>query len=191
MLFNNFSPALWKFLDGNVMLLICIIFYLAWWVVTFKPGKTYRARQGFFIAVAFIAGILSILYISAGIVEFGQDPWILPAKFILIGAVLFFLTLLAITTKAFHRQLTSELIIIHIWAVLEIAMIDILYSHANISHFVVWTYAGFVAISIVASLFCYVVYYSLCEEARYKTGMIPLALAGLCAIVMVLILLAG
>ena len=104
---------------------------------------------------------------------------------------MFFLIVLAITTKAYHRQLTSELIIIHIWAVLEIAMIDILYSRAYISHAAAWIYSGLVAISIAASLFCYVVYYRLYEEARYKIGMIPLALAGLCSIVLMMMLLVG
>lgn len=191
MLSNNFSPSLCKIFNGNLMLLICIIFYLAWWTVIFKHGKGQKSRQAFYITVAFIAGILSILSITAGIAERGQYPWVLQIKFILIGTVLLFLVLLIITTKALHRPLTSELIIIHIWALLEITMIDVIFSNGYLSHVAVWIYTALVAISILASLFCYAVYYRLCEEARYQTGMIPLVLAGICAIVMLLMFLAA
>jgi len=189
MLLNNFSPAIWKIFIGNLLLLICIIFYLAWWIVTFKRNTAKRRGQAFYIAAAFIIGIISILIIASGIAELARFPQAIPVRLILIAIALSFLILLIVTAKVFHRAVTSELLLIHIWAAVEICMVNSLYSSANISFSTAWICSAVILLSILVSLICYVFYYRLCEKTRYRTGMIPLALAGLCAIAILLMLL--
>src|SRR5665648_126557 len=47
--FHNFTAAVWQIFAGNLLLLICSIFYLVWWVVCFGPnadGKTAGGSAG-------------------------------------------------------------------------------------------------------------------------------------------------
>lgn len=54
--FRDFTVPLWKLFGGNLLLALTIVFYIAWWVVSFRPnnnGKT--AGAGLFLASAFFA----------------------------------------------------------------------------------------------------------------------------------------
>src|SRR5665648_646292 len=119
--FRSFTAPLWEIFTGNLLLLFCSLCYLAWWVVSFNPNSSGGSAGMFYIAAAFITGVAAIFLTSSGIKWLSQDSKGLPVKFILLGSVAVFLILLLVTVIVFHRMVTSELLIIHIWAALELS----------------------------------------------------------------------
>jgi hypothetical protein len=172
--FRSFTAPLWEIFAGNLLLLICSLFYLAWWVVSYRPNSSGGSAGGFYITAAFITGFAAIALMSAGIDSLSQDSKGLPVKFILMGCAALFLVLLLVTSIAFHRIVTSELIIIHIWAALELSVVAVLYGTGRFGAGRAATLAALVGIVSVAGLICYVLYYRLDETARYWIGMVPL-----------------
>ncbi len=177
--FRNFSAPLWGIFAGNLLLLVCSLFYLAWWALSFRPNSSGGPAGGFYLTAAFITGFAAIALMSGGVNTLSQDSKGLPVKFILMGGVAFFIVLLLVTAVGFHRIVTSELIILHIWAVLELSAVAVLFGTGRFGAGQTATLATLVGIAAVAGLVCYVLYYRLDEAARYWSGMVPLAAAAL------------
>ena len=173
--FYNFTSPIWEIFAGNLLLLFCSLFYLAWWVVSFRPNSSGGPAGGFCITAAFITGVAAIALISGGINSLSQDSKGLPVRYILLGCAALFVVLLPVSTIAFHRIVTSELIIIHIWTALELSAVAVLYGTGRFGAGRAAALAALVGIATVAALICYVLYYRLDETASYRVGMVPLA----------------
>jgi len=174
-LFRNFTPPLWKMFAGNFLLLLCSLFYLAWWAVSFRPNQPGGSSGGLWLAAAFITGIAGLGLMSAGIGSLSRDSGSRLVMNIVLGAAAVFFVLLAVTSIAFHRPLTSELLIIHVWAAIELCAIAALYTADRFGPGRATTIAALVAIATVVGMACYVLYYRLDEAAAYRAGMAPLA----------------
>ncbi|MBK5261791.1 MAG: hypothetical protein JJE17_04350 [Peptostreptococcaceae bacterium] len=172
--FRSFTAPLWEIFAGNLLLLFCSLCYLAWWVVSFNPNSSGGSAGMFYIAAAFIIGVVAIFLTSSGIKWLSQDSKSLPVSFILLGSVAVFIILLLVTTIAFHRMVTSELLIIHIWAALELSMVVVLYGTGHFGFGRVAILSALIGIAFIASLICYILYYRLDGTASYWAGMIPL-----------------
>ena len=172
--FHNFTAPLWEIFAGNLLLLFCSLFYLVWWVVSFRPNSSGGSAGVFYITAAFITGVAAIALMSGGINSLSQDSKSLPVRFILLGSAALFLVLLLVTAIAFHRIVTSELIIIHIWAALELSVVAVLYGTGCFGPGRAATLAALVGIATVIGLICYVLYYRLDGTASYWNGMVPL-----------------
>ena len=88
--FRDFTVPLWEIFCGNLLMLATIVFYIAWWTVSFRPngdGKT--AGAGFFIAVALFAGVAAIAILFFGINSLSQIGKGYPVMYILPGAATF------------------------------------------------------------------------------------------------------
>lgn len=171
--FHNFNAPLWEIFSGNLLLLFCSLFYLAWWVVSFRPHASGGSAGGFYLAAALITGVAAILLMSGGINSLSQNSKSLPVWFILLGGAALFLVLLLVTSIAFHRIVTSELLIIHIWAALELSAVAVLYGTGRFGAGRAATLTALVGIAVVVGLICYVLYYRLDKTASYWDGMVP------------------
>jgi hypothetical protein len=173
--FHNFTAPLWEIFSGNLLLLFCSLFYLIWWVVSFRPNSSGGSAGVFCIAAAFITGIAAITLLSVGISSLSLDSKGLPVRFVLIGTAVLFVVLLFVTTIAFHRQVTSELIIIHIWAAFEFSVIAVMYGIGRFGPGRAAALVALVGIATVVGLICYVLFYRLDGMSGYLDGIIPLA----------------
>jgi hypothetical protein len=181
--FHNFTIPVWKIFTGNLLLLLCSLFYLAWWALSFRPNSSSEASGGYFLMAAFITGITAIVLMYGGISPLSQDSKGFPVMFILLCIAALFVIGLLITTIAFHRIVTSELIIIHLWTALELPAIAVLYGTGHFGAVSAAVLTALVGIATVAALICYVLYYRLDGTARYWSGIIPLAVDALVAVV--------
>jgi hypothetical protein len=172
--FHNFTAPLWEIFTGNLLLLFCSLFYLIWWVVSFQPNSSGGSVGVLCITAAFITGVAAIALMSAGINSLSQDSKSLPVRFILIGVAVLFFVLTLVTVIAFHRIVTSELIIIHIWAALELSVVAVLYGTGHFGLGRAATLMALVGIAIVVGLICYVLYFRLDGMSSYWDGMVPL-----------------
>jgi hypothetical protein len=160
-LFDNFTAPLWNIFTGNLLLLFCSLFYLTWWVVTFRPNSSGGLLGVFGILAALITGVVAINLMSTGIISLSTISKGVPVRFILIGGAVLFVILLLVTTVAFHRIVTSELIIIHFWAALELSAVAVLYGTGRFGAGRAAALGALVGIAFVVGLICYVLYYRL------------------------------
>ena len=93
------------------------------------------------------------------------------------GGIVAYLLLLAVTALAFHRQVTSELLLITAWAALELCVVNTLYRCGNLKPGAAGSLAALTLAATLVCLVCYVLYYRLSYAAGYFDGCVPLALA--------------
>jgi hypothetical protein len=172
--FDNFTVPLWEIFSGNLLLFFCSVFYLIWWLVSFRPNSSGGPAGLFCITAAFITGVAAIVLISAGINALSPHSEGLPVRYILIGSAVLFVILLLVTSMAFHRTVTSELIIIHAWTALELSAVAVLYGTRRLGPGQATIMTALVGIAAIVGLLCYLLYYHLDGMAGYWDGMVPL-----------------
>jgi hypothetical protein len=172
--FRNFTGPLWAVFAGNLLLFFCFLFYLVWWGVTFRPGTSGGPVGSLCILAAFITGAAAIVLMCSGINSLSGVSKGLPVKYILLGVFVLFIVLLMVTSILFHRIVTSELMIIHLWIALELSVIAVLHGAGALGLNRAAILAVLVLIAFVVSMICYVLYYRLTGMASYYDGMVPL-----------------
>lgn len=165
---------------GNILFVVCCGFYLAWWLLAFRPsGAITGMKTGWLLLPASISGLLGVILIVGIILSGTPAKHLLPGTYILLGGLAAFFILLAVTVLLLKRPVTTELILIVGWGMLALAEINVLFGMGLFPHrlsvgFIVWICAA-----VAVSLVCYVLYYHLDDKAGYIDGMIPLVLSGL------------
>lgn len=168
------------FMQGNLLLLGCCIFYLAWWLLTFRPENPVKGmRSGWLLLPAAAAGLGSVVKIVHGINEtpLTNAPFT-SMQIWLIGAVVYVVLMIA-TSALLKRPVTTELFLIVGWATLVAAEANALYA-ANVLHASqAIALCIITAILAVVSMVCYLKYYNLDPVRGYIDGAVPLILVGI------------
>lgn len=178
-MFSSFDLPTKQIFWGNILLAVCCAFYLAWWLLTFRPGgATHGIKTGWLLIPAFIAGILTVILSIRGISTAAVSGFLFPGKWILWGGLAAYFILLAITLFLFNRPVTVELFLIVGWTVLALSVVNALYGSWIFSRETSVVFLIVIGIAAVVSLLCYVYYYRLGSDAGYIAGMVPLLLMG-------------
>lgn len=169
-----------QILRGNFLLILCCAFYLAWWLLAFKPtGAIHGMKTGCLLIPAFAAGLTAVVLIVRGLSSTGVKASLFPGGWILGGGIAAYLILLAVTLLLFKRPVTTELFLIVGWAMLALSEVNTLYGAGRFSHGTAVIFAAVIGLATLVSLVCYVLYYRLGDRAGYLDGMIPLLAAAL------------
>ena len=165
---------------SNILLIVCCVFYLVWWLLAFKPtGAIKGMKTGWLLIPAFIAGLAAIILAVKGLQSSSLKTALFPGGLLLWGGIAAYLALLAVTRLLFQRQVTTELFLIVGWAVLALSEINALYGAEQFSHGLATIFAVVIGVAMLISLVCYVLYYNLGNRAGYFDGMIPLLMVAL------------
>jgi len=174
--FRDFTAPDWEVFGGNALMLVTCAFYLAWWALAFWPkGIGYNSLTAILITVALLAGIASIAVLSLGVAALPRIEKGLPVSFVLLGAAVLFVFFLAVTKNAFHRPVTSELLVMFIWAAVEFSAILALSRSGRFADGQIALLSTLVTIAMLVGLACYVLYYRLEGLPGFWDGLIPLA----------------
>ncbi len=172
-MFSNYNIQTRQMLNGNLLLVTCCVFYLAWWLIAFKPeGAIKGFKSGWLLIPAFIFGLLGVIQITKG--SNVSSNLILSRNTILIGGVMAYIILLLGTAIFLKRQVTTELFLIVGWTVLAFLELNALYSLGEFSRTVTILFLVISVIAAIISLVCYLLYYNLDSVKGYIDGMIPL-----------------
>jgi hypothetical protein len=181
-----------KIILGQILLIICCVFYLIWWYRGYRPGVSVRRSSGLngllFMATAFF-GMAGVAF-SLSPVESVRMPRISPMTIVLAG-VIGYVVLLIVTTRIFHRTVTTELLLITCWTVLEMTVINHLYSAEVLSD---KGFAGMcvcIALAFAVSIVLYVAYYRMEEMKAFYAAMVPLVTEGVTMAILAEVVLAG
>ena len=108
----------------------------------------------------------------------------IPVGWILAGGVIGYVVLLVISNIIFHRMVTTELFLIIGWAVLNLITVDTLYASGLFSAGVSVAFVVLTLVVVVASLYCYMIYYELETWKGYIDGFLPLVMVGIVMLVL-------
>ena len=163
--------------SGNIKLLFCFAFYLAWWIVGFNPWRPIRGlKSGWLLIPAFILGILALYDIWQGL-DFSIA--LVPGIALVIGGVASYVALLFISSRKLYRPVTSELFIIVLWTTVALLEINTLVALGSIALWLGWILAALCLVGATISLVCYLAFYAFDGMAAFVDGAIPLVLAGI------------
>ncbi|BAK45014.1 hypothetical protein [Eggerthella sp. YY7918] len=182
---------------GNAALVACTILYLAWWLIFFNPrvpkatGVLYGVGVACIVgaAVLGIAGVVMAVRGIAGLAPAmtqGVPPFVLA-----VGGLVTYIVLVFVTTRFFHRPVTTELILFTGWLTLELAVLDAVFGAGGLSLGAVIGLAILVAAVMVGCLVCYVLYFNLDPFPSFIAGAVPLAAAGVASAIIALVVAAA
>ena len=174
-LFRDFTVPVSRIFGGNLLMLIAIGFYIAWWTVTFRPNRTSKTTgTGFFIAPAILIGATAITIKFSGIETLSQAGKGFPVVYILLGAITLYIILLGVTRIVFQRPVTAELLLIIVWAALEGSAIAVLQGSNWFSLGQALTLATLTLLAAGVGIVCYILHYRLDDILCFWNGLIPL-----------------
>ncbi|CAB1252694.1 conserved membrane protein of unknown function [Ruminococcaceae bacterium BL-6] len=177
---HDFDLPAKQIFRSNILLIVCCAFYLAWWLLAFRPsGAVKGMKTGWLLIPAFAAGIAAVILAVQGIRSAPIEAALFPGGLLLWGGIAAYFILLAVTGLLFQRQVTTELFLIVGWAVLALSEINTLYGTGRFSRGLAVPFAVVIVAAVLISLVCYVLYYNLGDRAGYFDGMIPLLLVAL------------
>ncbi len=176
-MFSQYDLHTRQMLIGNLLLVGCCVFYLAWWIIAFKPtGAIKGMKSGWLLIGAFLCGLAGVILVVKGSNAEGLTA-LLPRKAVIVCGLIIYLALVAVTSTLLKRQITTELLLIVGWAVLMFLEINGLFAWEEISQTVSIVLMIITIIFAIISLVCYLLYYNLDKSKGYVDGMIPLILA--------------
>jgi hypothetical protein len=164
-------------IHGNILLIICCGCYLLWWIIAFNPEHSLSKMITspiivFAAAIGIVGGYLVLRAISATSLT---RSIIGGFQLLAIGAIVY-VALLLFSMLVLKRPVTTELLLIVGWAVLQISYTNVLYGTEHISlalaSILILLIIAFAVVSFIAYLF----YYQLAPMPSYIDGMIPLVL---------------
>ena len=179
-----------RFLIGNTFLILCCIFYLAWWIIAFRPeGAVKGMKSGWLLIPAALFGVAAVFTIAGAISATDNALQLVPTMRIAAIGAAAYVILLLVTWFLMKRTVTAELVLIVGWATLAAAQISALYAHGVYTTGGAWGFIAVVIAMAAVSLVCYLLYYNLDAVAGYYDGIVPLAIVAVVTAVMNLTIL--
>ncbi len=177
-MFANFDSQTKQILSGNIWLIVCFVFYLAWWLIAFHPTHGIRGmKTGWLLIPAVIFGVLGVVEIIGGSTASEAGSALLSPVGIAVGAVILYIVLFAATFVFLKRQVTTELFLIVGWGALMLLEMSALYGLGHYSRTAAILLMVIIVIAAAVSLVCYLLYYNLDSVKGYVDGTIPLLIA--------------
>ena len=168
---NQFNVQTREIFRCNLLLVVCCGFYLAWWLLAFRPVDPVKGmKTGWLLLPAFAAGIAGAVFAAKGLGAAAGRPGLISARWILWGGILAYAALLAVTKFLLRRPVTTELFLIVGWAMLALAEVSALSGGKALSRGAAIAFAALVAVGGAVSLVCYVLYYKLPPAAGFAAG---------------------
>ena len=166
-----------KILYGTLCLIVCCLFYLIWWSITFHPARTFpSAPKSILFACTLAAGLGGIALLLIGIRELPAARGQLSNLTLAVIGIAAYVILLLVSNRLLHRQVTTELLLIVGWTVLELCVLNSLYRAGGPALPAALVYGILTIAAAVIGLLCYLAYYNLEAMRGFYNGMVPLIL---------------
>lgn len=168
-----------EIITGQLLLSAGALFYTGWWLAAFRPDSRSGGMLSALLFLLLAAFGLSGIALTAHGIHGLPLPASWPESGILfIMALLVYFVLLTGSVKLFGRKPTTELILIMLWALMEIMALGALHEGGALSGTAYgFTWAAVTAASLIAFA-AYMMYYRMDDDTAYITGAIPLLVDG-------------
>ena len=179
-----------QIITGQILLIICCIFYLIWWYLGYRPGTNVNRVDGVNGILLFITaffGMAGVIYCLMPVEETSKTAY--KQLFIVIGGIVGYIVLMLITKHIFDRVVTTELFLIIGWAMLELSLLNRLSGSGMMNGPKLVIMYVVTAAAFIVSMILYVAYYRMEAMRAFYAAMVPLVTEGLSMGVLVLLLL--
>ena len=166
-------------ITGQILLILCCIVYMVWWYRGFRPGTTINRVRGvngvllLFTAGLGISGIVCSLLPISGETAGDISPKI-NNMHIIVAGIATYVILLLVTRVIFNRVVTTELMLIVGWTMLEISVINRLNASGILSDSQVVAMSVVIVAAFIISMVLYVAYYRMEDMKAFYAAMVPL-----------------
>lgn len=174
---------------GEVLLVVCSLCYLLWWIITFRPSVRTPSGGGLFLAGAVLGGLGGVVLLVVGITLLLPRASATALGATIIGGVLVGALLLYVTSRVAHRPVTTEFPLIVVWATVQLAAGISLRTAGVLQAPAATAWIAVTAIATLVGLACYLVFYRLDPAVAYWIGMVPLAVDGVVAAILAAIMI--
>lgn len=189
------NSAFGRVITGQIILVICCIFYLIWWSISYRPGVTVNRESGLNGILLLITAVSGLSGVALSVIGANGLPDVIEPKlngaWIVAGGIAAYFILMAATYSAFHRPVTTELILITGWAVLELTVISALNAAQRMSDTGFWSMIAVIASAFAISMVLYVLYYRMEPMKAFYAAMVPLITEGVSMLVSLIMLMVG
>lgn len=176
-----------RLISGQCLLVLCCVFYLIWWYRGFRPGVTVNRVGGVNGVLLLVTAVLGLAGVSFSLLSITDTDVSLrfSPTFILFSGIMTYVLLLLVTKYAFHRIVTSELLLIVVWTMLEAAVINWLNSGGYLTGYRLAVMVIVLMAAFVISIVLYVAYYRMEEMKAFYAAMVPLMTEAAAMIILV------
>ncbi len=172
---------------GEVLLVVCSVSYLVWWTITFRPSAQTPTGGGLFLVGAVLFGLGGLVLLGVGIAALLPKASAAALGATVVGGVLVGALLLYVTSSVAHRPVTTELPLIVVWATAQLAAGVTLRTAGVLSVPAASAWFVATAVATLVGLACYLIFYRLDPVPAYWVGMVPLAVDGVVAAVLAVV----
>jgi hypothetical protein len=160
---------------GNVLLTVCGIFYLVWWLIAFSPKEGVNEGRGAgFVIAAALFGMAGVYLIITGLGEVKPDVYRIAPGVITVSGIIAYFVVMAVTKIIFRRPVTTELILITGWTMMMFLMVSKLSAVTGLNSTAAGVVFFLLAAEYIFCMVCYTLYYRLDENLSYIDGAVPL-----------------
>lgn len=169
-----------EIITGQLLLSAGALFYTGWWLAAFRPDSV---RSGGALSALLFFLLAAFGLSGTALTVHGIHGLSLPASWpgsgmLFIMALLVYFILLTGSVKLFGRKPTTELILMVLWALMEIMALGALHETGALTGTAYGlTWAAVIAASLIAFA-AYMMYYRMDDDTAYITGAIPLLVDG-------------
>ena len=181
-----------RILIGQILLIICCIFYLVWWYRGYRPGVVVSRTGGvngvlLLVTAAFgVAGLICSLTRVQTRAAYKISPML-----IVVGGITLYFALLLITRFLFQRIVTTELFLIVGWIMLEMTVINRLHAAEILTNNRFLIICVVIILAFVISIILYVAYYRMEETKAFYAAMVPLITEAAAMAILTVIVMTG
>ncbi len=157
-------------------MVLCCLLYALWWCMAFRPGVTggvASGGKGLLLGLTFLFAFVAVLLDILGIRSLEGTGYPSPLAIALAG-VASYIVLLGVTSLAFHRLVTTELLLIVAWAALETAAVFAAYGSDALAGAAPTIPLALIAAATILSLIAYLFYYKAAPWTAFYLGLVPL-----------------
>jgi len=169
---------------GEVLLVVCSLSYLVWWTITFRPSVRAPSGGGLFLAGAVLGGLAGLALLAVGMAALFPEASLRALGATIVGGIVVGALLLNVTSSVAHRPVTTELPLIVVWVTMQLATGITLRTAGVLGAPAASAWIVATAIATLAGLACYLIFYRLNPIPAYWIGMVPLAVDGLVAAIL-------
>lgn len=168
-----------EIITGQLLLSVGALFYTGWWLAAFRPDS----RSGGALSALLFLLLAAFGLSGTALTVHGIHGLSLPASWpgsgmLFIMALLVYFILLTGSVKLFGRKPTTELILMVLWALMEIMALGALHETGALTGTAYGlNWAAVIAASLIAFA-AYMMYYRMDDHTAYITGAVPLLVDG-------------
>jgi len=180
-----------RIVAGHILIILSGVFYSVYWILQYyRQNSKPFIFSPLLIIISLILGISGALLLAFSLNDIsGQITHQFKIRHILLLTTGFFIISFFITSFVFHRQFTSEIFFIVLWAGIEISCIYAFFNlhWFSLPQFIVSLVLAFICLSV--SMVCYTIHYTLPERERFINGLIPYIVVSLYMLINMIILI--